>query len=77
VSSRSRDVSRLSQSVSHVNTNAKLVCAAGLGAAVQLGMAYELAAVATRDAKASRSATRAGRVPIGGPRGTRILARHQ
>jgi hypothetical protein len=40
-------------------------------------MAYELAAVATRDAKASRSATRAGRIAIGGTRGTRILARHQ
>jgi hypothetical protein len=39
-------------------------------------MAYELAAVATRDAKASRSAIRAGRIAIGGTRGTRILPRH-
>ena len=32
-----------------MNTNVKLACAVGLGAAVQLAMAYELAATATRD----------------------------
>ena len=32
-----------------MNTNVKFVCAVGLGAAVQLAMAYELATTATRD----------------------------
>lgn len=43
--------------MSHVNANKKLLCAAGFGAAVQLAMAYELSAVATRDKNAGVPAT--------------------